>query len=154
MSGYYSNPKTNSKGAIINQLPSANAFTSALLNGIKYATSSVNNPAQATRNALAKKTVEDLMASKAYKTKTSGDKSGGSGGNKAQSTPTASVDVGGYTDFEAIARAQAEAEAARLAALRPYFFRSFILGSRVRYPAFFRIGRFSASASQRARERP
>lgn len=118
MSGYYSNPKTNSKGEIINQLPSANAFTSALLNGIKYATSSVNNPAQATRNALAKKTVEDLMASKAYKTKTSGDKSGGSSGSKAQPTPTAPVDVGGYTDFEAIARAQAEAEAARLAALR------------------------------------
>ena len=35
---------------------------------------------------------------------------------------------------------------ARRAALRPYFFLSFILGSRVRKPAFFRAGRKVSSA--------
>ena len=39
---------------------------------------------------------------------------------------------------------------ARRAALRPYFLRSFILGSRVRNPAFFRIGLYSGSASRSA----
>ena len=43
---------------------------------------------------------------------------------------------------------------ARRAALRPYFFLSFILGSLVRKPAAFRAGLFSGSATHRAREMP
>ena len=43
---------------------------------------------------------------------------------------------------------------ARRAAFRPYFLRSFIRGSRVRKPAFFRTGRFSSFCCSRARLRP
>ncbi len=43
---------------------------------------------------------------------------------------------------------------ARRAALRPYFLRSFIRGSRVRKPAFLRVPRSSGSALHRAREMP
>lgn len=43
---------------------------------------------------------------------------------------------------------------ARRAALRPYFLRSFILGSRVRKPAFLRAGRRASSYCKRARESP
>jgi len=43
---------------------------------------------------------------------------------------------------------------ARLAALRPGFFLSFILGSLVKNPAFLRAGRYSASACKRALEIP
>ncbi len=43
---------------------------------------------------------------------------------------------------------------ARRAAFRPYFLRSFIRGSRVRKPAFFRTGRFSSLCCSRARLRP
>ena len=43
---------------------------------------------------------------------------------------------------------------ARRAALRPYFFLSFIRGSLVRYPAFLRAGLYSASASRSALEIP
>src|SRR5690606_14636160 len=43
---------------------------------------------------------------------------------------------------------------ARRAALSPYFFRSFIRGSRVRRPAFFRIGRYSGSTFRSARAMP
>ena len=40
------------------------------------------------------------------------------------------------------------------AALRPYFLRSFIRGSRVKYPADLRVGLYSASASRSALEIP
>ena len=43
---------------------------------------------------------------------------------------------------------------ARRAAFRPYFLRSFIRGSRVRKPAFFRTERFSSLCCSRARDRP
>lgn len=43
---------------------------------------------------------------------------------------------------------------ARRAALRPYFLRSFIRGSRVRKPAFLRAGRSSGLNCSRARDRP
>ena len=43
---------------------------------------------------------------------------------------------------------------ARRAALRPYFLRSFIRGSRVRKPAFFRTARYSGFTSSRARLMP
>ena len=43
---------------------------------------------------------------------------------------------------------------ARRAALRPYFLRSFIRGSRVRKPAFLRMARYSGLTSSRARETP
>ena len=43
---------------------------------------------------------------------------------------------------------------ARRAALRPYFFRSFILGSRVSRPAFFSVPRSSGSVLHRARLMP
>ena len=43
---------------------------------------------------------------------------------------------------------------ARRAALRPYFLRSFIRGSRVRKPAFFRMARYSGFTSSRARLMP
>ena len=43
---------------------------------------------------------------------------------------------------------------ARRAALRPYFLRSFIRGSRVRNPAALRTGLYSASASRRALATP
>ena len=43
---------------------------------------------------------------------------------------------------------------ARRAAFRPYFFLSFILGSRVMKPAAFREGRFSGFSTTRARETP
>ena len=43
---------------------------------------------------------------------------------------------------------------ARRAFFSPYFFLSFIRGSRVRKPAFFRAGRYSSSTSRRAREIP
>ena len=43
---------------------------------------------------------------------------------------------------------------ARRAPLRPYFFLSFIRGSRVKKPAFLRAGLFSASAATRARAIP
>ena len=43
---------------------------------------------------------------------------------------------------------------ARRAAFRPYFLRSFIRGSRVRKPAFFRMARYSGFTSSRARLMP
>ena len=43
---------------------------------------------------------------------------------------------------------------ARRAALRPYFLRSFIRGSRVKNPAFLRTGLYSASACNKALEIP
>ena len=43
---------------------------------------------------------------------------------------------------------------ARRAAFRPYFLRSFIRGSRVRKPAFFRMARYSGLTSSRARLMP
>ena len=45
-------------------------------------------------------------------------------------------------------------KAARRAALRPYFLRSFILGSRVSRPAAFKMGRYSSLTSRRARATP
>lgn len=105
-------------GAVTNVLFNARRdIIDPLLRDMNNATKTDNN--QAVKNILAKKTVEDLMGSKAYQTKTGsgGSKSGGS--SKGQGTNTTSaVDNGQYIDYEAIARAQAEAEAARLAALR------------------------------------
>ena len=43
---------------------------------------------------------------------------------------------------------------ARRAAFKPYFFLSFILGSRVRKPAAFREARYSGFSRTRAREMP
>ena len=43
---------------------------------------------------------------------------------------------------------------ARLAPFRPYFLRSFILGSRVKKPAFFSAGRNSSSYWSNARDSP
>ena len=58
-------------------------------------------------------------------------------------------------DFENIVKTYLlENWLARRAALRPYFFLSFILGSRVRKPAFLRVGRSSGLYSRRALERP
>ena len=45
-------------------------------------------------------------------------------------------------------------KAARRAALRPYFLRSFIRGSRVRKPALLRAGRYSSFILRRARATP
>lgn len=106
-------------GAVTNVLFNARRdIIDPLLRDINNATKTDNN--QLVKNILAKKTVEDLMGSKAYQTKTGSgsSKSGGSSKGTVSSTPTSAVDYGQYIDYEAIARAQAEAEAARLAALR------------------------------------
>ena len=106
-------------GAVTNVLPNARRdIIDPLLRDINNATKTDNN--QLVKNILAKKTVEDLMGSKAYQTKTGGGSSGSGGSKKGtgSGTSASAVDYGQYIDYEAIARAQAEAEAARLAALR------------------------------------
>ena len=105
-------------GAVTNADVNPKNVTNAILRDINYATRTDNN--QLVKNILAKKTVEDLMGSKAYQTKTGGGSSGSGGSKKGtgSGTSASAVDYGQYIDYEAIARAQAEAEAARLAALR------------------------------------
>jgi len=56
--------------------------------------------------------------------------------------------------LEALINQRFENCGARRAPLSPYFLRSFILGSRVRNPAFFRTARYSGSASSNARATP
>lgn len=117
---YYDNVKRNSSGAVTNQLPNASAIVGGLTGSINQALTKVNNAA--TLNNLARKTVEDLTKSKAYQSKVGNSNSSGSKGGSGGSGSSGSVSAQGidtnYIDYEAIARAQAEAEAARLAALR------------------------------------